>query len=181
MVVATLAAIMLASCGAETTEKKAADEGADKAADVDQSPLSSCEMSEMAKLRVDVLSYADEAAVCRAMQSGMGRLPSVALARAMCKTIAIMQAVYGDKDSPKDVAYQMMNIVEARGQEKDDKAIHDTFNTVAQIFGGTEGHVTPKDLNICLRSAGPIAKTLNDDFLMNMATLIWEDKKSRGE
>lgn len=92
-----------------------------------------------------------------------------------------MRVAHEDKESPKDIAYQMMNIVEARGQEEDDKAIYDTFNTVAQIFNGTEGHVTPKDLNIFLRSAGPIAKTLSDDGLISMATVIWEDKKDRGE
>ena len=152
----------------------------DKAADTDETTLTSFEPEELEKLRVNWLSWDDEAAVCKTMRSSMGRFPTVRLARAMCKAIAGMQ-LNGNKDKPKDIAYQMMNIIEARGQEKNGKAIYSTFETVMKIFIGSEGHVTPKDLNIFLRSAGPMAKTLSDDGLMSMAALIQEDKKGRGE
>jgi hypothetical protein len=154
--------------------------GVDDAADIDQTLITSFASTEMAKLRIDELSFSDEAAVCKAMRSSLGRFPSVALARTLCKCIVVMQ-VTGSREKAKDIAYQMMNIVEARGQENDDKAIHRTFDTVTQIFNGSDGHVTPKDVNVCLRSAGGLAKTLSDDGLITMATLIWEQKKDHGE
>jgi hypothetical protein len=153
---------------------------ADEAADTDQTLIRSYEPSEMAKLRIDTLSFTDEAAICKVMRSSLGRFPSVALARALCKAIVVMQVAGDSREKAKDIAYQMMNIVEARGQ-KDDKAIYGTFNTVTKIHNGTGGHVTPKDLNVFLRSAGPMAKTLSDDGLISMATLIWEEKKDRGD
>ena len=153
---------------------------ADTAADTDQTLIKSLDTSEMAKLRIDTLSFSDEAAVCNVMRTSFGRFPSVALARALCKAIVVMQVAGESREKAKDIAYQMMNIVEARGQ-KDDKAIYGTFDTVTKIFNGTGGHVTPKDLNVFLRSAGPMAKTLSDDGLISMATVIWEEKKDRGE
>jgi hypothetical protein len=42
----------------------------------------------------------------------------------------------------------MMNIVEARGQLHNDTAIADSMETITKIFNGTQGHVTPKDINI---------------------------------
>ena len=135
---------------------------------------------EMEKLRMNLLSWDDEAAVCKTMRSSIGRFPTVRLARALCKVIIVMQ-MNGSKDKPKDIAYQMMNIVEARGQERNDKAIYSTFDTVTKIFNGSEGHVTPRDLNVFLRSTGPMAKTLSDEGLMHMAAVIQEDKKGRGE
>jgi hypothetical protein len=152
----------------------------DQAADADNTPLTSCEPEAMAKLNILLLSWDEEASICKIIRNSIGRSPSVRLSRALCKAIIGMQ-LNGNKDKPKDIAYQLMNIIEARGQEKNDKSIYSTFETVMKIFIGSEGDVTPKDLNINLRSAGPIAKTLSDDGLMSMAALIQEDKKSRGE
>jgi hypothetical protein len=55
-------------------------------------------------------------------------------------------------------------------------------HAVWKIFSGTDGHATPRDLNIKLRSAGARAHTLSDDELISMATtVIWEQKKANGE
>ena len=153
---------------------------ADKAADEDQTPLTSFGVAEMAKLRVDALSFTEEVAVCKRMRAALGRFPSVALARGLAKAIVVMQ-MNGSKDKPDSLAYQMMQIAEARGQLKDDKAIYKTFDTVTKVFNGTRGDVTPRDLNVFLRSAGPMAKTLSEDGLISVATVIWEEKRSGGE
>jgi hypothetical protein len=90
-------------------------------------------------------------------------------------------SIHGFKGSVPDVAYQLMNIVEARGIKNPDR-IMNTFDTVWKIFSGTDGHVTPRDLNIKLRSAGARAHTLSDDELISTATtVIWEQKKANGE
>ncbi len=172
-----IAAFSLTACGGETEEETAA---RDKAADTNQSPVSSCDWNDMEKLRLNILSWADEADICTTMQATLERLPSVALVRELSKAVFVMQAA-GSKDTSKEIAYQMMNIVEARGKENDNAAIDSTFNTVTKVFNGTQGHVTPKDVNVFLRSSGPMAKTLNDDGIMDMAAVMWEDQKSNGE
>jgi hypothetical protein len=184
---AFLAMFSLTSCSGDDTNQNsqvanpaASNDAANKAADVNQSALTSCDWQDMEKQRLNILSWTDEADVCTTMQSSLGRFPSVALARELSKAIFVMQAS-GDTGAPKDIAYQMMNIVEARDQVENDKAIASTFETVTKIFNGTQGHVTPKDLNVNLRSSGPMAKTMSDDGLIGFATIIWEDKKTRGE
>jgi len=176
-ITALVATFLLTACGGETDQAR---EAKDKAADANQSPVTSCDWNNMDKQGLNVLSWADEADVCVTMQATLGRPPSVALVRKLSKAISVMQAA-GSKDTTKDTAYQMMNIVEARGKEKDNKAIDSTFETVTKIFNGTQGHVTPRDINIFLRSSGPMAKTISDDGIISMAAIIWEDKKSHGE
>jgi hypothetical protein len=73
-----------------------------------------------------------------------------------------------------------MNVVEARGQVANDKAIDGSLEAIQKIFSGSQGHVTPNDLNVFLMSAGPMARTLSDDGLLRMAAVIWEEKKANG-
>lgn len=174
----TLFAISLLSGCIDESEQE--QEAKDKIADANYSPVSSCNWEDMDKQGLNVLSSIDEADVCNTMQTFLNRSPSVALVRHLSKVIFIMEAS-GSKDSPKDIAYQIMNIVEARGQDKDDKKIENTFETVTKIFNSTLGHVTPKDIYISLISSGQMAHTLSDDGLISMASLIWEDKKAHGE
>lgn len=152
----------------------------EKEMDSDSSPLSSCDWHDMEKQGLNILAWTDEAIVCSTMKATMGRMPSLSLARGLSKVIFVMHG-QGKESEPKDIAYQIMMVVEARGKEKDDKAIYSTFDTVFKIFNGSEGHVAPKDLNVFLRNSGPMAKTISDEGLMSMAALIWEDKKKRGE
>ncbi|MFO1431195.1 MAG: hypothetical protein U1F76_13815 [Candidatus Competibacteraceae bacterium] len=177
LAVSLVATFLLTACNGETDQERKAK---DKAADANQSPVISCDWQDMYKQRLNVLSWADEADVCITMQAALGRMPSVALVRKLSKAIFVMQ-VYGSKETAKDIAYQMMNIVEAREKEKSDKMIDSTFETVTKIFNITQGHVTPKDINILLRSAGPMAKTLSEDGIVSMAAIIWENKKAYGE
>lgn len=172
-----LLAALLVACSGESDQER---QTRDKLADTDQSPVTSCNWENMEKQRINLLSYVDEADVCNTIQSTLGNPPSVALTRRLSKAIFIMQ-VNGSKDTAKEVAYQIMSVVEARGQTQNEKAIEGSIETVFKIFNGTQGHVTPKDVNVFLRNAGPMAKTLNDDGLIGMAAIIWEEKKAHGE
>jgi len=89
-------------------------------------------------------------------------------------------SIRGVQDAEPEIAYQLMNIVEARGITNPDR-IMSTFDTVWKIFDGTNGHVTPRDLNITLRSSGPAAHALSDNGLISIGALIWEQKKAAGE
>lgn len=76
--------------------------------------------------------------VCTMMQSSLGHLSSVALLRKLSMVVFIFKVV-GSDDSAKEIAYQIMNVVEARGQIDDDAAIDESFETLQKIFNTTHG------------------------------------------
>lgn len=174
--VAVSIVLLLAACSEKDSQER---QLKDNLADADQSPVTSCNWSDMEKQRIDILSWVDEGYVCSTLQSAIGHPPTIALTRKLSKVIFVMRAG-GIQGSVKDVAYQIMNIVEARGQENNNQEIDGTLETVLKIFNGTQGHVTPSDINLTLRSSGDLAKTISDDGVINMAVLIWEEKKGRG-
>jgi hypothetical protein len=88
--------------------------------------------------------------------------------------------VVGSNDSAKEMAHQIMNVVEARGQINDDAAIDESFETIQKIFNTTQGHVTPKDLNVALRGSGLNAHTIDQQGMFTVAAIIWEAKKANG-
>lgn len=174
--VATLAAaIALSSCNAETPQEAAA---LDRAADASIVPLKSCTWETVDPMRVKYLSHNDQIDVCETMRSALQRSASAGLARKMANLAALMQMA-GSRDSAREITYQTMNVIEARRQLDDDKAIGTSLDTIYKIFSFTQGHVTPKDLSIMLRSAGAAAR-LNDDGLVRMAIVLWEEKKANG-
>lgn len=143
--------------------------------------LTSCDTDQMELLDSKMMSWTDSAIVCRTMQLSLGRVPSLKTASMLSKLVALMR-VNGDKTEAKEQAYQLMNIVEARSQTGSDEAMEATFDTVWKIWQGSQGHVTPRDINILLRSMGAKgASKLSDDGLITFAVLLQEDKKSRGE
>jgi hypothetical protein len=174
-VLALAATVALSAC-----ESDQEPHAKDKLADSNQTPLKSCTWDSVDSLRIKGLSHDDQVSICNTMQIALGRPASVGLARKMSNLVIIMQ-IGGSADTAKEITYQTMNVVEARGKVDNDKAIDGSMETIAKIFSGSQGHVTPRDLNVFLRSAGPTAKTLSDDGLLRMAAVIWEEKKANGE
>lgn len=164
--------LLLGACDGQKTR--------DVAADNNQSPVTSCDWNSMDDQGLNRLAQIDEADICSAMHSALGRMPSVALARKLSKVVFVFQ-VAGSQDSAKEISYQMMNIVEARGQLQNDTAIAESMETMTKIFNGTQGHVTLKDMNIALRGGGLNAHTIDENGLFTAATMIWEAKKANGE
>jgi hypothetical protein len=74
-----------------------------------------------------------------------------------------------------------MNVVEARNQLADDKAIENNLDVLMKIFNGTQGHVTPRDLSINLRQMGRHAADLSDKAVFTLGAIIFEQKKDVGE
>lgn len=142
-------------------------------------PITSCEWGEMPKADVVVFDNSAESHICKTLQNHLGHVPSTQLLRTLLQGVAISQSS-GCKDDPKDIAYQMVGIAEARGNN-DDASISNTFNIVTKIAQGWQCRVTAKDINVMLRTSGERAKQLNDDGLESMAAVILEDKKAHGE
>jgi hypothetical protein len=174
------AALLLPLCVGCSGESDADRQAKDLAAANDHSLLPSCSFESMDKLRFPLLSHTEEVEVCRTIETSLGRRPTVAMTRKLSQAVSLVGSASA-ADTSKDLAYQFMNIVEARDQTKNDQAIDGTFETVFKIFKGTDGHVTPRDINVFLRSAGPMAKTLSDEGLIHMAAVLWEQKKANGQ
>ena len=146
--------------------------------DENSTQVKSCDWN---KVRDDIgelsgVSWENQAVICREMAASLGRLPPVGLLRLLGKVTFVLRAA-GSSDSTKEIAFQVMNVVEARSQTTDAQ-IKETFETLVKIYNGTNGRVTPKDVNRNLRAMGPGAKKIGQQGLFSMAALIWEDKKS---
>jgi hypothetical protein len=148
--------------------------------DADTAPMGSCDAAEVESVSVGIptVSAVDETAICRTMTHSLGNAPRINVFRAGLKAVSVIQfaGVWGDAPA---VAYQLMNIVEARAIT-DPARIIDTFDTVTKIAEGTRGHVTPTDVDVMLRNSGEAGRKLSDDGLISMATVIWEEKKAQG-
>ena len=170
---------LLGACDGEIGETTQQKEARDKAADSNQSPAT-CDWKTMEDQRLNLVAWVDETDICNTMQSSLGRAPSVALVRKLSKVVFILK-VAGSQDSAKEISYQMMNIVEVRGQRESDAAIDETFETIVKIFNGSQGHVTPKDMNIVLRGPGLNPLTIDQEGMFTVAAMISEAKKASGE
>ncbi len=106
-------------------------------------------------------------------------MPQTRVLRTVFKAAALIE-IRDRNRKPGETAYQLMNAVEARGID-DPQRVIDTMEVVVKIFNGTQGHVTPRDLNVMLRSAGLLSHTLSDDGIYSMSALLWDEKKARGE
>ena len=50
-----------------------------------------------------------------------------------------------------------------------------------KVFNGTDGRVTPKDLNIMLSNYGSASKNLSDDGIYTFGSTISVEKQNAGE
>jgi hypothetical protein len=136
LAMALIATLTLSACGSGESDQEA--QARDKLADSNQTPLKSCTWESVDSLRIKGLSHDDQVNICNSMQTALGRPASVALARKMSNLVFIMQ-VGGSTDAAKEITYQTMNIVEARGEVANDKAIDGSMETIAKIFTGSQG------------------------------------------
>jgi hypothetical protein len=167
--------LVLAMMIATTGRASRADEATDTA------EVKSCSFEEMLSETKNILIVDANSAskICEMITKSLGHKPERNVFHAALMVTGLMN-MRGLKDSEPDIAYQLMNIVEARHITSNDRILR-TFDTVWKIFDGTSGHVTPRDLNMVLRRSGQSAHTLSDDGLISIGALIWEQKKAHGE
>ena len=75
----------------------------------------------------------------------------------------------GETLSPRDATFQTLDIARVRGVTNDRKRFRDTVDWMMSIDIGLEGRVPPADMLAILRAAGPTARTLSDDGIINLA------------
>lgn len=183
--VMALASTVLLGCGESGGDTNAGSNDTpansqDVVMDTNPSIISSCAYDSVTSVSISTLSYADTAAICKKMATRIGSNPSIQSLRMLSKAVSDMHI----QDNQVDVvgtAYQYMRVVESRGQLNDDAAMMKTFDVIFKIYNGTEGRVTPKDLNILLSNMGNGATKLSDDGLINLAALLSVKKQDAGQ
>jgi hypothetical protein len=169
-------ALILFGCG-ETEAQKAARA---QTLDNDTAAIASCSYAGVREVSILSLSYADTSAICEKMAISIGRNPSVRALRRLSKAISIMETK-GKVNDIADTAYQYMRVVESRGQLSNDQTMMNTINVVFKVYSGSEGRVTPKDLNILLGNIGAGAEKLSDDGIYKPAAMLSVQKQDAGQ
>lgn len=166
----------------QTTAPIASAEAKQSEEDLDRSTkkVTSCDWN---KIRDEIgdlkgTSWQDQAFACRHLANVLGNNPSIGVVRQICKMEFVLK-VNGLKDDEQEIFHQAINVVEARNL-KIDKEINETFNILVKVFIGSNGVVTPRDINIALRSIGVNAQKLSDDGLYHLAAVIQMEKKKAG-
>ena len=174
------AVVLLAATMCLPEYSRAGSEAESAALDGSPAVVPSCTFEVMLSMMkgIETISGSMAAGICETITKSLGHRPQIRVLRA-ASMIASLMNIHGLQVSEREIAYQLMNIVEARRITNPDRILA-TFDTVWKIFDGTDGHVTPSDLNIMLRSSGPMARTLSDDGLISMGAVLWEQKKALG-
>lgn len=170
-----LVAAALAGCGDEVPTPSEDKPGAAQAA-----PFG-CTEEGVKPYKSEYLSIMDEIEVCNAILASDGKLPSPNLFQQLSKAVVAFQ-LKGSKDDARELSYQLMNVVEARGQSNaDDATKAKTFDLVFRMYNGWNGRITPNDVNVFLRNSGEAGQKLSDDGLTQMMAMVLEEKKAAGQ
>jgi hypothetical protein len=145
-------------------------------------PLQSCALGNVRLPDVSGTTQADMEGICNEISLTLGgKTPSSHFLVETAKAAFVLRA-HGYDVPSKDIAYQLMNIVEARGQaDASEDVKFKTMDAVVKMYVAWNGHITPQDVNAFLRSAGESAHTLSDDGLTSMMAVVLEQKKEAGE
>jgi hypothetical protein len=147
----------------------------------DTKPLPDCLLSNITLPEITATTIDDERAICKEISLTQGKPPSSHFLVQVATVIFVFRA-NGYDLPPKDIAYQLMNIIEARGQTNASEDVKfKTVETVMKMYVGWNGHITPQDVNTFLRNSGDEAHRLSDDGLTAMMASVLAAKKDAGE
>jgi hypothetical protein len=125
-----------------------------------------------------IVSWSAGSKICESATQSLGRPIPVGVFRYLLKASSSVLEHQGAGNTDK-VAYQIVELVEARGIT-DPQRMKDTFDIVVKAYTGSNGRVTPKDLNVAVRKSG-LGRKLSDDALFNLAAMISVQKRNNGE
>ncbi|BBH11749.1 hypothetical protein [Chromobacterium haemolyticum] len=138
-----------------------------------------CDEADIRAHALEAVSISDGIQICNELKLAKGNEPTERLYTSMAKAFVAFR-LKGSSDTAKDLTYQLMGIVDARGQSKDEQASITTFDVVFKMYSAWNGHITPKDVNAFLHDSGPASASLSDDGLVNMMAVVLEEKRARG-
>ena len=176
--------MLIVACSPESPQAEVSNVTPERTAALNLAKLKNpaiCDYNKMEEQGIEHMSVEDAANVCETMTASLGHQPSIDLLQEMINTMFAFK-IKGLNDGPKDITYQVMNIIESRNLlNSDDATIKNTMNVIFKCYNGSQGHVTPKDISIALRAMPDKSKTISDDSIYFLSAVIQEDKKNRGE
>jgi hypothetical protein len=148
--------------------------------DTDDTPVANCNFDTMlaATHGILIVNGSEFSAICQTFERNLGRLPPVSVLRRIGVTAGLLRPVL--KQEAVQIGYQTVAIIEARGGTSPAQMLS-TADIVWKTSKGSEGRVTPQELNIALREAGPLAKTMDDDAVLMLSAIISTTKRNLGE
>ena len=164
-----------------TPSEKGATEAPQPIAALDDSnePLKSCEWKSVSSIMegITIVSWSDGSKICQLATNSLRRSIPIGVFRHLLKAAGVLN-VKGAGE-PDKLAYQLIEIIEARGIT-DPQRMKDTLDIAFKAYTGSNGRVTPKDLNVAVRQSG-LAQTLSDEGLLSLAAMISVEKRNNGE
>jgi hypothetical protein len=171
-------AILIASHSPSENEK-ADEKQRQQALDVSTDPLESCDYKLVPSLMggIDLVSWSDASKVCELAKSSLQLPIPIGVFRFLLNAAGLLHIKgAGELDQ---IAYQIIEIIDARDLT-DPQRMKDTIDIVFKAYTGSNGRVTPKDLNVAIRQS-KMGRTLSDKGLYGVAALISVQKRNKGE
>ena len=142
-------------------------------------PLKSCEWKALSSVMegIQIVSWSTGSRICELATNSLGQPIPIGVFRLLLKAAGLLN-VKGAGEVDK-VAYQLTEIIEARGIT-DPKRMKDTLEIAFKAYTGSNGRVTPKELNVAVRQSG-MGRTLSDEGLFGLAAMISVQKRNNGE
>jgi hypothetical protein len=136
----------------------------------DFTPVPKCEDISFSA-SISVFSKADAVGHCRAMEKVLEGVRVQDIRTFETAAYVLSRKGYHE-DQYDQIVMELVEIVRLRGQfDKPDKW-EPTLNVVWKGFEGTNHDVTPYTVRTFLKGAGPMAKTLSDEGLINMMSYM---------
>jgi hypothetical protein len=149
--------------------------------DLDNSnePVKSCDWKNMSSVMKDILivDWSTGSKICELAANSLGRPIPTRVFRFLLNAAGLLHLKGAGE--PDQIAYQIVEIIDARGLT-DPQRMKDTIDIVFKAYTGSNGRVTPKDLNVAVRQSG-MGLTLSDKGLYGVAALISVQKRNNGE
>jgi hypothetical protein len=132
--------------------------------------VANCGLDEMARQTAGIptTSHTDFGRICIEMQRTFGAPPPTMLLRAVGKSVAVMRSS-GVSGSDVELGRQLIQIAVDRGQTNP-QDIYRTIDLATRIATGVG--ISPNELHKFLQQSGPMAKTLSDDGIVSMTTVM---------
>ena len=142
-------------------------------------PLKSCDLNDVrpAMEGILIVSWREGTKICETTVTSLGRPIPQGVFRILLKASGFLH-VKGAGDTDK-IAYQLAEIIDARGLNEP-KRMKDTVDIAFRAYVGSNGRVTPKDLNVAIRKSG-YGPTMSDDSMLTIAAMISVQKRNNGE
>jgi len=154
-------------------------QGETSALDDSTEPLKSCEWTTMSSVMegIQLVSWSSGSRICELATNSLGRPIPIGVFRFLLKAAGVLH-IKGAGEADK-IAYQLTEIIEARGIT-DPKRMKDTLDIAFKAYTGSNGRVTPRELNVAIRQSG-LGRTLSDEGVFGLAAMISVRKRNNGE